>query len=107
MALFGISDCQHSNAMNKIGNITIDNVFTTKKHLIVIFIEEMKPVDMSENEFGYREKLSKVFFGNFGLLGFSSNGQNTSILFFHLNTLLQVLPFRLSFFGGAMRACRG
>ena len=48
IAIFGISDCGYSNAKNKIDKIFIDNVFTTKKLLLVTLIEEMKPLAMSD-----------------------------------------------------------
>ena len=48
LALFGIPDCQYSNARPKIGKMPIENVFTTEKLLIETLIEKMENAVMGD-----------------------------------------------------------
>ena len=61
-ALFGISDCQYSNARIKIDNISVENILTTKKLLIETLIEQTKAVVIGENEDEF-EKIKCFFLG--------------------------------------------
>ena len=96
IALFGISDCQYSNARNKINNFSIENVLRNKKLLTENLIEEMKPIVMFD-KWGWvllSRKKFESFFWKLRTIGILM--QRTKATVFRLNAPLQVLCFRLN-----------
>ena len=64
VAIFGTSDCQCSNARNKIEKIPIQSVSTTEELLIETLIKEKKPVFMSD-QWGWVREGKKIFRARF------------------------------------------
>ena len=96
-----------SNARSKIKNITIENIYTTKKHFIETLIRKMKLAVMGDKggwNWMSRKIIDRTFFGNFGLSGPLCNEQNqrffTSILLYKCY-VLDLLH------DGGIRTCSG